>query len=99
VLAYDDVVGMLRFEEWVRSMANESIHTYQTAAAGELDSRARNNARVRAVHRTREGESLERISSRYYGTPDNWTLIFDANALDSIILEGGVDLVIPEPQR
>lgn len=99
VLAYDDVVGMLRFEEWIRSMANESIRTYQVAAAGELDARARNNSRVRAVHRTRADESLERISARYYGTPDNWTLIYDANALDSIILEGGIDLVIPEPQR
>lgn len=99
VLPYDDVVIMLRLEEYIRSTRNEAIRVSAVARAGEADARARMARKPRAVHRCRDGESLERISTRYYGTPDQWRLIYDANNLHSIFIAGGTDLIIPERTR
>lgn len=43
----------------------------------------------------REGQSLRDLARRYYGDPDAWEIIADANGLDGAILEGGEILIIP----
>ena len=54
------------------------------------------------VHKTTRGEKLEHIAYEYYGDPQKWYIIADANK-DTIgdpmeKLEGGLRLLIP-PQR
>ena len=53
------------------------------------------------LHKVENGETLRSISSKYYGTPDMWKLIYDEN--QSKIFKGlpreGEILVIPPPKK
>jgi LysM repeat protein len=42
------------------------------------------------------GDSLQRVSNKYYGTPDNWRAIYDHNKLNSTNLVVGSVLEIPK---
>lgn len=95
-IAFTDVIEMLKFEEWVHETGVEAARTVGKARLAELDMRAKAARKPRAIHRARKGESLERISMRYYGTADNWRAIYDVNHLDSVLLDGGEELLIPE---
>lgn len=95
-VAYDDAISILRFDEWRSAMLQSATLTAGASRDAELDLRAKASKNPRAVHFARAGESLERISLRYYGTADNWRAIFDANQLASLQLAGGEVLLIPE---
>jgi hypothetical protein len=95
-VAYDDAISILRFDEWSKETLRQAAVTIGVSRQAEQDMRARAARKPRAVHRASAGEPLERISLRYYGTADNWKMIFDANQLDSVLLEGGEELLIPE---
>lgn len=99
LLAYDDVVNTLRFEEWTRTQQIECTRMIGEARAGERDARDRAARRPRGVHRVRHGDTLDRISVKWYGTPDSARFIRDVNNLDSIVLPVGVDLIIPDVSR
>lgn len=99
VVAYDDVLATLRAEEWIRTSHLDITKMIGIAMSGEADSIARAAKRPYAVHRCMKDEPLERISARYYGTPDEWRRIYDANNLDSVMLEAGQELLIPERHR
>lgn len=99
VLAYDDVVQALNFEEWSRNTYADSILMAAAARAAASDARSRAALRPLTIHTCRNGESLQRISNRYYGTPNAWRLIYDANNLSSILLDSGTQLIVPERQR
>lgn len=45
---------------------------------------------------TVEGDSLDRISKEYYGNEHYWFVIADVNNLNSMNLEGGIQLRIPD---
>jgi nucleoid-associated protein YgaU len=66
------------------------------ADEAERDMRTRAKASPRAIHRPYAGESLYRISERYYGTPSAWRRIYEANNLSSLVLAGTEELLIPE---
>lgn len=95
-VAWDDAISILQFDEWRSALLQSSVRTAGTSRDAELDLMAKASQRPRAIHYAKANESLERISLRYYGTPDNWRAIFDANNLDSLLLEGGEVLLIPE---
>jgi len=95
-VAFDDAISILRFDEWRCTTLRSSVMTAGTSRDAEIDLRAKAAQKTKAIHHAREGESLERISLKYYGTADNWQAIFYANNLDSILLEGGELLIIPE---
>lgn len=99
VLAYDDVLATLRFEQWVRTQHTECVKMIGEARDGERDARARASRRPRGIHRVKSGDTLDRISTKWYGNPDSSRLIRDANNLDSLILPVGKDLVIPDVSR
>ena len=99
VLAYNDVVSTLRFEEWSRTQYVECVTMIKHVKDGELDARARATRRPRGIHRVRAGDTLGRISMKWYGTPDNERAIRDANNLDSIFLTTNTDLIIPDVSR
>lgn len=95
-VAWDDAISILRFDEWRSALLQSSVKTAGTSRDAEIDLKSKAALKPRAIHYAKEGESLERISLRYYGTADNWRAIFDANNLHSLLLEGGEVLLIPE---
>lgn len=95
-VAYDDAIATLRFDEWTRQAAADARLLVLRSTEGEQDMQVRAKARPRAIHRAKAGESPERISVRYYGTPDGWRAIWEANNLSTIVLRGGEELIIPE---
>ena len=98
-VAYGDVVQTLRFEEWARTAGADARRAIWGAEKASTDLRVQARQRPRAVHRARAGESLKRISQRYYGTADGWRAIYEANNLASLTLVGTEELVIPERGR
>lgn len=53
------------------------------------------------LHKVEKGDTLRSISSKYYGTPDMWKLIYEENEdkiLRGIPVEGEI-LVIPPPKK
>ena len=53
-------------------------------------------ARLEAVHRVQPGETLDRISAKYYGDSTRWRQIASANGIsDPLALRNGSLLSIP----
>lgn len=63
-------------------------------AAKDMERRAAQQPK--ALYYPKPGESLERISVKFYGTPDNWRQIYDRNHLSTIVMQGTEELIIPE---
>ena len=96
ISALDGVIDVLRFDGWVRSIREEATRAAGLALIAEQDMRRRAERKPRALHVARSNDTLERLALRYYGTPDAWKTIFDANHLDALVFEGGEELIIPE---
>lgn len=94
--ALDNPIHILRFNEWVRSVQSKTVQAAGLALVAEQDMRRRAERKPRAIHIAKAAESLERIAMRYYGNADAWSAIYAANGLDSIVLDGGQELIIPE---
>lgn len=92
---FDSPVLWLRFDEAVHTQAARSVLLTGAALEAEADMRARADARPQAVYRAHAGESLYRISARFYGTESEWRRIYEANGLDTLVLDGTEELVIP----
>lgn len=95
-IAFDSIIQTLRYEQWVHQTTVEAWRAVGLSRSAEIDMRSRASTHPRAIYRPRRGESLERISVRFYGTPDNATLIYNANNLASLFLTGEEELIIPE---
>lgn len=95
-VAFDDAIQTLKFVEWTHNTVAEAYRAVGLASLAELDMRATAARKPRSIHRCTAGESLERIALRYYGTANHWRAIYDANNLDSLLLEDGAELIIPE---
>lgn len=95
-LQYRTAVSELRFETWSRSVG------YQTRLLGLECFRAERqlaetaDPAAIATYRPREGESLYEVSQKLYGTPHYWRALADANRLETFVLDGTIDLVVPE---
>ena len=89
-------MSVLAFEDWSRSARfNARILMGTSSSSAEaMDQRAQPDA-VR-VYRPRAGESLYKISRRFYGTPHSWRLIAERNGLTDFELTGEELLIIPE---
>lgn len=51
------------------------------------------------MHTVQAGETLEQIAQRYYGTPERWRALYDANAAllgNGQPLQAGMELKVPE---
>lgn len=94
--ALDNPIHVLRFNEWMRTVQAKTVQAAGLALVAEQDMRRRAERKPRAIHVAKAAESLERIAMRYYGNADAWSVIYAANALDSIVLDGGQELIIPE---
>jgi hypothetical protein len=95
-VAFDDAIQTLKFTEWTHNTVAEGYRAIGLSSKAEVDMRATAARKPRAIHRCQAGESLERISLRYYGTANNWRAIYDANNLQTLLVDGGQELIIPE---
>ena len=95
-LAFADILHSLRYAEWASSSLTTAWKMIGVATRAEIDTRRRANQRPKAIYYPKRGESLERISMRFYGTADNWRPIYDKNNLSSLVLDGTEELLIPE---
>jgi hypothetical protein len=93
---FDDAVLWLRLDEYARS--SQANQRALALSAQEAEDEARNTAQARplAIYRPAAGESPYRISARFYGTPNEWRRIWEFNALDTFVLTGEEELVIPQ---
>ncbi len=85
-----------RFEGWHRTLAGSTRAFVVTGEQSRRDFIYRAKPKPKRLHRVKQGESLYQISTRYYGTPHHWRDILFANHLQSIVLQGGELLEIPE---
>jgi hypothetical protein len=89
-------VAALRLSEHARTAQAQARVLASKSLAAERDALARARTKPRAIHRPFAGESLYRISQRYYGTPDEWRTIYNANHLRTLVLAGTEELIIPD---
>lgn len=89
-------VDTLRTDEHARTTQATSRVLAGRALLAERDALSRASMKPLAVHRPYAGESLYRISARYYNTPDEWRRIYNANHLRTMLLDGTEELTIPE---
>lgn len=95
-VAYDDFILALEYELFVHSTTMNAWDMVGHSIDAARDMRSKSSQRPRAIYRPAPGESLERISMRFYGTADNADLLYRANHLNSIVLDGTEELLIPE---
>jgi uncharacterized protein YoxC len=53
------------------------------------------NTTPQSRHLIAESDTLQKISTKYFGTPDSWKKIYDHNKLQSTVLTVGTVLEIP----
>ncbi len=94
-VAYQDVIGTLKYDEWTNTTITALWRSTGLARQAEIDMQSRLGLNPIAIYRPKKRESLERISVKFYGTPDNWTKIYDGNHLKSRVLDGTEELLIP----
>ena len=95
-VAKNDVLGTLNYDSWIHPATQQFWIMMGEAKQAEVDMLTRVGLyHPIAVYRPLGGESLERISQKFYGTPDNASLIYDANHLSSVVLDGNELLTIP----
>lgn len=95
-VAYDDVILSMSHAEWIAQTHVTAMILVGLSRSAELDMKKRAGKKPRAIYRPKRGESLERISVKFYGTADAWRLIYDSNDLISLMLDGTEELIIPE---
>lgn len=95
-LAFEDSLQAASFSEWVHGSLVSAWKAIGLSISAESDVRKRAYQKPKAIYYPKRGESLERISARFYGTANNWRAIYDKNNLSSLVLEGNEELLIPE---
>ena len=89
-------LAVLNFEDWSRSLRFQARVIMGSASSAASDLEERDDGAAISFYRPFKGESLYRVSRRFYGTPFAWRLIADRNALTEISLTGEELLIIPE---
>lgn len=94
-LPFEDALGQLGFEVWVKDLASSSRQLAFACFTAARDLRRFARLGVLALYAPHAGESLYGISSRFYNTPHEWRRIADQNNLTALLLTGNERLVIP----
>lgn len=95
-VAYDDVILSMQHAEWIEGSHTTAMTMVGFSIDAEDDIRRRAAQKPRAIYYPKRAEPLEKISTKFYGNPDSWRLIYDANNLSSLLLTGDEELMIPE---
>lgn len=95
-IAFTDVILQMAHAGWIAQTITDSWKLSGLSKQAELDVRKQARQKPKAIYYPKAGESLERISLKFYGTADHWRAIYDKNNLSSLILVGNEQLFIPE---
>jgi hypothetical protein len=91
----DRVVGVLSVEAWRRRTAGASDRLVAAVKRTAEQYERTIVSDVLDVIVVSEDVTLRQLSTRYYGSPDSWTVIADANGLVDSVVPAGTVLVIP----
>lgn len=89
-------LGVLDFEDWVRSLRFMARLTILAGIEGDRAATERAEPEPVRLYRPNADEHLYTISRKFYGTPHGWSLIYERNSLRSFKLTGNEILIIPE---
>lgn len=95
-VSFEDALLSSTYAEWTHASIVSAWKNIGVSRAAERDIRRRAQAKPKAIYYPKRGESLERISVRFYGSANNWRAIYDKNNLSSLVLDGTEELLIPE---
>lgn len=95
LLPIDDVVQVLRVENWRRDVGANARRTGAQAVRGRDDVAARSVPGYLAIVTLRENQTLRHLALTFYGSADAWTVIADANGLTGSTAPVGTVLRIP----
>lgn len=95
-VAWDGVIETISHLQWRADSLSVAWLLLGLANEASKDMERRAQQKPRALYYPKAGESLEKISSRFYGTADNWRQIYDRNHLSSLVMQGTEELIIPE---
>lgn len=96
-VADNDELGALTFDSWIDQSRWQFWKLAGKAREGYLDMMRRigvNNPLT--IYYPKPNESLERISVKFYGTPNNADLIQSSNHLTYYVMKGTEKLIIPK---
>lgn len=91
----DAVVATFRAETWRRGVARRAGHLVASALTTAANFQRNVLPGALQVLVVPGDTTLRQLSTRYYGSPDSWTVIADANALVDSTVPAGTVLVIP----
>lgn len=95
LLQIDDVIEVLRVEDWRLSTRRNTRRTAAAATRGRNTIGERATPGALATVTVRENQTLRQLALEFYGSADSWTLIADANGIVGSYVEPGTVLVIP----
>jgi hypothetical protein len=95
MLPIDDVVAMLKTENWRRNVGAETRRTQAATLRGRDAIAARSVPGFLAVVTLRQNQTLRHVALEYYGTADAWTAIADANGLVGSMQPVGTVVRVP----
>lgn len=95
LLPIDDVVQVLRAENWRMDLGRNTRRTQSAAVRGRNDVARRAVPGYLAIVTLRENQTLRSLANDYYGSADAWTTIADANDIVGSYAAPGTVLVIP----
>lgn len=98
-LVYPDPADTIRLWQWERALRSQLVTTDgQLRTAQEVTAELIDN-RPGVTYSTRAGDTLQGLSARFFGSPDSWRRITEANpGLTVGELEPGTILNIPETE-
>lgn len=97
LLPIDDVVQVLKVENWRRDVGATTRRTSAQSVRGRDGIAARAVPGHLAIVTVRENQTLRSLAAEYYGSADAWTVIADANEIVGSNVAIGTVLVIPRP--
>lgn len=95
-VAWDGILETFKHLEWRADGLSVAWLMLGLSNEAAKDMQRRAEQKPKALYYPKAGEHLERISVKFYGTPDNWRQIYDRNHLSTIVMVGNEELIIPE---
>lgn len=96
LLPIDDVVQVLKVENWRRDVGADARRTGAQSVRGRDDIAARAVPGYLAIVTLRERQTLRQLAAEYYGSADAWTVIADANGIVGSTAPVGTVIYIPQ---
>lgn len=90
-----NILDILGFESWKRGVDWNTRALGAQVAIAQVEFALQAQSKPTTLYRTRDGETLYTVSTKFFGTPQHWREIMLTNNLSSIIVPTGTILSIP----